>query len=66
MWEIPAKEIYPGEIEDWYNDSLEEEKEMFLGLEAFNSLLGFSLEFHELSKKSREKIKRLFEMWQYN
>jgi len=55
------KEAYKGEIGDWYDDSLEEEKEMMLGKKAFG-LLGLSLEFRELDKKSQQYIKKLFEL----
>ena len=55
------KELYKGEIEDWYNDSLTEEKEMMLGKKVFGPG-GFELEFHELNKKSQQHIKKLFEL----
>lgn len=55
------RELYLGEIEDWYNDSLIEEKETMLGKKAFG-WFNLDLEFHELDKKSQEKIKRIFEI----
>ena len=55
------KELYKGEIADWYDDSLRDEKEMMLGKRAF-SPGGFELDFHELNKKSQQYIKKLFEL----
>ena len=63
-FEAPAKEMYLGEIADWYNDLLPEEQQMYLGKKAFGFNNLFILEFHELDKKSQAKIKRIFEYWQ--
>jgi hypothetical protein len=61
--EVPAKEAYKGEIEDWWDDLEDEYQIAYLGKKAIG-FSGFTKYFRELDKKSQKKVKKIFEMWQ--
>jgi hypothetical protein len=58
-FEVPAKERYKGEIEDWWNDLEEEYQIAYLGKKAIG-FLGFKKEFRALDKKISRKGQKNF------